>query len=89
MPGKEDDVLNILNTNTQNNNYNSGRDSDDVLNVLNDNSQNLNVNNKSNNSYDINLSDTENNARRQGYLERQSGIQRTEAHNTNLHHKKT
>ena len=37
MPVRDDDVLNVLNENTQNNNYNQGKTGDDVLGVLNEN----------------------------------------------------
>lgn len=46
MPKRDDDVLNVLNentnnTNTQNNNYNSGSNSDDALKILNENTEGL------------------------------------------------
>ena len=42
MPEKDYDVLNILNANIQNNNYNEGSNADDELKILNDNTQELN-----------------------------------------------
>jgi len=71
----DDDVLNVLNTNTQNNNYNDGNSSDDELKVLNDNAQTQSVSNKSGNIFGITLDEDDNNARQAGYVDNTAGVQ--------------
>ena len=67
----DDDVLNVLNTNTQNNNYNEGSSSDDELKILNENTENLPAQpvRQSGNKYGIGLTDDENAARESGNLD--------------------
>ena len=69
----DDDVLNVLNSNTQNNNYNEGSSSDDELKILNENTSRL-PEQPVGNKYGINLTDEEKAARESGYLDSRSGI---------------
>ena len=67
MPDRDDDVLNVFNSNTQNNNFNQGKTEDDVLNVLNENTQNLNP--QPTNKYGFSLTESESAARQAADLD--------------------
>ena len=82
MPVKDDDVLNVLNENTQNNNYQEDTitPNEDELAVLNANTQQISqpqVTAKPN-KFGVALNEEEKNARSEGYLQQESGVVRSD-----------
>lgn len=83
MPGRDDDVLNVLNENTQNNNYKEDTpvvNTNDELVILNQNTQDLpssGVDSKQN-KFGLKLNEEETSARESGYLDNSSGVIHTD-----------